>query len=97
MIKVREVEDRDLLPLAEFLPRGFPLTTKDFWVQVFDFWWTSNPAYSPQIPKGWVLENDTTLVGFIGNIPNIVENIYQLNSQLWSLLTNNGAFIKRPK
>jgi hypothetical protein len=69
MIKVREVEDRDLVPLAEFLPRGFPLTTKDFWVEVFDFWWTSNPAYTPHIPKGWVLENDTTLVGFIGNIP----------------------------
>ena len=36
---------------------------------LFDLWWTSNPAYTPQIPRGWVLENDTTLVGFIGNIP----------------------------
>jgi hypothetical protein len=69
MIKIREVEDKDLIPLADFLPRGFPTTTKEFWVQLFDFWWTSNPAYTPQIPRGWVLENDTTLVGFIGNIP----------------------------
>jgi len=69
MITVREVEDRDLNPLAEFLPKGFPSTTQEFWVHTFDFWWTSNPAYAPQIPRGWVLENDTTLVGFIGNIP----------------------------
>ncbi|MCK9592447.1 MAG: hypothetical protein M0Q91_10620 [Methanoregula sp.] len=69
MIKLREVEDKDLLPLTEFLPRGFPYTTKDFWLPRFKMWWTDNPAYTPQFPRGWVLENDSTLVGFIGNIP----------------------------
>lgn len=69
MIKLREVEDKDLLPLAEFLPRGFPFTTKEFWLARFAMWWTSNPAYTPQIPRGWVLENDSALLGFIGNIP----------------------------
>ena len=69
MIKLREVEDKDLLPLAEFLPRGFPFTTRDFWLARFEMWWTTNPAYTPHIPRGWVLENDSTLVGFIGNIP----------------------------
>jgi hypothetical protein len=69
MIKLREVEEKDLLPLAEFLPRGFPFTTKDFWLARFVMWWTDNPAYTPEIPRGWVLEKDTALVGFIGNIP----------------------------
>jgi len=69
MIKLREVQDEDLLPLTEFLPRGFPFTTKDFWLHRFKMWWTANPAYTPQFPRGWVLENDSTLVGFIGNIP----------------------------
>jgi len=69
MIKLREVQDEDLLPLTEFLPRGFPYTTKDFWLPRFEMWWKANPAYTPQFPRGWVLENDSTLVGFIGNIP----------------------------
>jgi hypothetical protein len=69
MIKIREVEDADLLPLAEFLPRGFPFTTKDFWLPRFEMWWAKNPAWTEKIPRGWVLDNGTNLVGFIGNIP----------------------------
>jgi hypothetical protein len=69
MIKLREVEERDLLPLAEFLPRGFPFTTKEFWIVRFSLWWTKNPAWTPQIPRGWVLDDGTNLMGFIGNIP----------------------------
>jgi hypothetical protein len=69
MIKLRQVEEKDLLPLAEILPRGFPFTTKEFWTARFEMWWAGNPAYTPQFPRGWVLENDSALVGFIGNIP----------------------------
>ena len=69
MLTVREVENKDLLPLAEFLPRGFPYTTKDFWPPLFELWWTTNPAYRDQFPRGWILENETSIVGFIGNIP----------------------------
>jgi hypothetical protein len=69
MINVREVEDKDILPLAEFLPSGFPYTTKEFWLSLFKFWWTSNPAYSDYMPRGWVLEKDSSITGFIGNIP----------------------------
>lgn len=69
MITLRELEDRDLQPLAEFLPRGFPFTTKEFWILRFGMWWAQNPAYTPQIPRGWVLENDAQIAGFIGNIP----------------------------
>jgi len=69
MIKVREVEDNDINSLAGFLPAGIPNTTQEFWLQRFEMWWTSNPAYTPQFPRGWVLENDAAIVGFIGNIP----------------------------
>ena len=69
MMKVREVEDKDLIPLAEFLPKGFPYTTKEFWLPLFELWWSSNPAYSDQFPRGWILEKDTSIHGFIGNIP----------------------------
>jgi hypothetical protein len=69
MITVREVEEKDINPLAEFLPQGFPYTTKDFWLHLFELWWNSNPAFTDSFPKGWILENDLSIVGFIGNIP----------------------------
>jgi len=69
MLTLREVEDRDILLLAELLPRGFAYTTPEFWLQRFDLWWAKNPVYTPQIPRGWVLDDGTNLMGFIGNIP----------------------------
>jgi len=72
MIIIREVVDKDIIPLAEVLPNfepPFAGTPKETWLRRFDIWWTSNPAFTPQIPKGWILEDDTTIVGFIGNIP----------------------------
>jgi hypothetical protein len=69
MIKVREIEDKDLFPLAEFLPNGFPSQKKEFWPPLFELWWTLNPAYTSDIPRGWILEKDKSIVGFVGNIP----------------------------
>lgn len=69
MIKVREVDDKDLILLAEFLPKGFPITAKEFWLPLFEMWWTLNPAYTDQFPRGWVIEKDKLIVGFMGNIP----------------------------
>jgi hypothetical protein len=77
MLTLREVENKDFVPLAEFMARGFPdtrvkgepYTTKEFWFSLFDYWWASNPAWTEQFPRGWVLENESELVGFLGNIP----------------------------
>jgi hypothetical protein len=77
MTTLREIEEKDLVPLADFLAgefpfsvaKGFPYTTREFWLSLFELWWKNNPAYTPQFPRGWLLENDTIPVGFIGNIP----------------------------
>jgi hypothetical protein len=71
MITVREVTDEDIIPLAEFLPTGphFKNTTKEMWLRRFEIWWNTNPAYTDRFPKGWVLENDSSIAGFIGNLP----------------------------
>jgi hypothetical protein len=69
MITLREVEDRDIPHLAEFLPKGFAHTNTEFWLSRFDSWWAGNPAWTPQIPRGWVLDDGTKILGFIGNIP----------------------------
>lgn len=69
MIKIRLLNDEDLIPLSEFLPRGFPAVTQKNWLVLFDYWWSKNPAYTHEIPRGWLLEKDNTIVGFLGNIP----------------------------
>jgi len=71
MITLREVTDKDIIPLAEFLPTGLPFknTTQETWLRRFEIWWSANPAYTDVFPKGWVLENGPSIVGFIGNLP----------------------------
>jgi len=72
MVTVREVEDNDIIPLAESLPKWgnhFSGTTKEIWLQRFEIWWNLNPAFSSDIPRGWILENERRIVGFIGNVP----------------------------
>jgi hypothetical protein len=73
MMRVREVEENDLTLLVEFLQKKWGSrvidTTKETWLRRFEIWWTSNPAFTSQIPRGWILENETEIVGFIGNVP----------------------------
>jgi hypothetical protein len=69
-VKVREMRDTDIIPLAEFLAEEYPFPiAKEGWLSMFDLWWASNPAYTEQFPKGWVIEDDTKYWGFLGNIP----------------------------
>jgi hypothetical protein len=70
MITTREIDEKDLIPLAEFLIHEYPFKlTKESWFQKFDIWWASNPAFTPHLPRGWILEEDTQIIGFIGNVP----------------------------
>jgi hypothetical protein len=69
MIAVREVEPEDSLPLADTLPGGFLHTTRETWLQRFENWWALNPAFTSGLPRGWMLEEDERILGFIGNIP----------------------------
>tara|TARA_B100000579_G_scaffold238235_1_gene195349 strand:- start:1259 stop:2338 length:1080 start_codon:yes stop_codon:yes gene_type:complete len=41
------------------------------WDGKFFYWWESNPAFSKNISRGWVLKNNTTneILGFLGNVP----------------------------
>jgi hypothetical protein len=65
----REIEEKDLLPLAEVLPGGFRGTNSGTWLRRFENWWTLNPAFTSECPRGWVLEEKGKIVGFIGNVP----------------------------
>lgn len=71
MIKLKEISEQDLGRLAGYLPTQprFSLTTQETWERRFDIWWTSNPAFTLQFSRGWVLEDETSIVGFIGSVP----------------------------
>lgn len=71
MVAIREVSEEDLIRLSDYLPAQPPFlhTTKETWERRFDIWWASNPAFTSQFPRGWILENEASLLGFIGNVP----------------------------
>ncbi|HEX2960074.1 MAG TPA: GNAT family N-acetyltransferase, partial [Chitinispirillaceae bacterium] len=69
MTTLRAIEPKDIVPLAVTLPKGFQNTTKETWLQRFENWWTLNPAFTSEFPRGWILEEEAEIVGFIGNIP----------------------------
>lgn len=69
MITLRAVESKDIVPLAETLHTGFQNITRETWLQRFENWWTLNPAFTSEFPRGWLLEEEAKIVGFIGNIP----------------------------
>jgi hypothetical protein len=71
MMTIATVTEEDIIPLAEFLQNGIPFkaTTKETWLRRFEIWWNVNPAWTDRFPRGWILKNDSSIVGFIGNIP----------------------------
>jgi hypothetical protein len=71
MITLREVTEEDFIPIAEFLAAGWTMrdTTPEMWLRRFEIWWNANPAHTDRFPRGWLLENGPSIVGFIGNLP----------------------------
>jgi hypothetical protein len=38
--------------------------------QWFRLWWEENPAFQPEMKRGWVLSEKDAIVGFVGNLPS---------------------------
>ncbi len=67
MVTVREVQFEDLPDVAElFRGAGWGTPSRDGWERV----WIDNPASKliPGLNRGWVLEEEQNVVGFISNI-----------------------------
>jgi hypothetical protein len=70
MSKLIQVQPEHYDDLARFMgefsgdKRGI-----SFWRERLDFWWEHNPAMDPDQPRGWCLEQDGEIKGFVGNIP----------------------------
>lgn len=89
--EVTPVFDEDYEAVSKFLAE-FPhdTRTKDLWHDRLLHWWDYNPAYSRDIPRGWVIRDGDRIVGFLGNIPSLFRlegrDIIAYNSTTWRVL-----------
>lgn len=77
MASVVPVSPDMLEPVVDFLSsfEDEPLP-RDYWWHRAKFWWDENPA-AAGLPRGWALEQQGRLVGFLGVIPTL----FRLNRQ----------------
>lgn len=74
MTTVRSVRSDDHGALCEVLS-GFPWEgiTQMSWPERIRHWWEDNPAFDPSVwDRGWVIEDGSNLVGFLGSVPRRV-------------------------
>jgi len=89
MAKIFSVFRNDYDNLASFITYFFRKKGNDeeFWLDRFNFWWDSNPAFSENIERGWVLKDKGRIVGFRGIIPTKFQlfgkQIVAYNSTTW--------------
>lgn len=90
-IYIRELEDRDFKPLAEF-NAAFPGDTRSAsqWLDRFKRWWDTNPAYEKSWKRGFLLLDGEKIVGFVGSFPTFFkagdEVIRVFNGTTWRVL-----------
>lgn len=57
------------------------------WKDRFLLWWEKNPAFSPEVERGWVLTAEGKIAGFIGNIPTFFQwhgkTVLACNATTW--------------
>jgi hypothetical protein len=60
--------------LALFLSTSeIPVEPVELYHQRFRLWWEENPAFQPEMKRGWVLSEPDKIVGFVGNIPSSLQ------------------------
>jgi hypothetical protein len=70
MSKLLHVQPEHYDELARFMG-DFPGDKRGqaFWRERLDFWWERNPAMDSEQPRGWCLQDNGDIKGFVGNIP----------------------------
>ena len=85
------VSDQDYEALAAFLAR-FPDEKRgpEFWRRRLAHWWEDNPAFSQETQRGWVVRDNDSIVGFLGNIPSLFklrdQTVVVFNASTWRVL-----------
>src|SRR5579862_8784416 len=74
MANAQAVEPASYDALAQFLSLseggGEPIELIQQW---FRLWWDDNPAFRPEMKRGWMLMEQDRIVGFVGNVPSLIQ------------------------
>ena len=90
-MKVRRIEEGDLNKLPAFLSEGFTSDPPHVWKSRFEMWWIDNPSMRPEIPRGWILENEEAqIVGAFCNIPVT----FQINGKTGIAMASSSWYVK---
>jgi len=68
-----EVGPGDYQDLALYLSRAWQAGSVSYWNDRLVTWWDRNPACRETWVRGYLLRNDSGIVGFIGNIPYLMQ------------------------
>ncbi|MEO5376215.1 MAG: hypothetical protein H7832_00290 [Magnetococcus sp. DMHC-6] len=74
MIQLLPIQAADYPALAVFCA-NFPgdIYQASLWEERFLFWWEKNPVFSAHWIRGWMLLEETTIVGMLADIPSSVQ------------------------
>lgn len=68
------VQATDVPRIAGFLEAHAPVRENAaLWERRLRHWWDENPAFGAETERGWLLERDGAVVGFLGSIPRLLE------------------------
>ena len=70
-LQVSIVQQADYPRLAAYLA-SYPGERRgaEVWQSRFHHWWEANPAFQPALPRGWMLEGNGEIKGFLGSLPS---------------------------
>lgn len=93
-MEIHIVYKKDYKKLSNFLIK-YKNYGVNFWMNRFKLWWDNNPAFEKDFPRGWYIEENKIVVGFLGNIPskmminNVVEIVFSATS--WFVLPSHRS------
>lgn len=88
---IRELRDSDYEALAAF-NAAFPGDNLGAarWLDRFRHWWDNNPAYDSSWKRGFLMESDGTIVGWVGSFPSLFKAgdavVKAFNGTTWRVL-----------
>src|SRR5215510_10087574 len=74
MLQIEPVTPDAYQEIADFLKNSDESgRSADWWLTRMRHWWDKNPAMSSQPARGFVITQDSSVVGLLGSIPTLVD------------------------
>jgi hypothetical protein len=74
MAELFPVTTNDYEEVATLLSTIFASSSsKNYYLDIFNFWWDKNPAFSEDMERGWTIKKGGDIKGFLGVIPTFFQ------------------------